>query len=173
MTDRPETYYTLPADFAAALGQSIAAFGWLEEVMKRAIYALDRARLAQDLNPDEMERWTKHMNDVADDSMGTVIDQLDAAMRRHPGVQHRLEVTDELQALKQFRNLFCHASWNPTKTEGRWHPAFVHSKTGPFGDDFSAEEINAVSQRTHVLGERILKIMRRTGYEGKWPGDDG
>ena len=47
----PETHYTLPPDFAAALGQCVANFGWLEEIIKRTIYALDRARLADDLAP--------------------------------------------------------------------------------------------------------------------------
>ena len=43
----PEAHHTLPQDFAAALGQCVASFGWLEEVLKRTIYALDRARLRQ------------------------------------------------------------------------------------------------------------------------------
>ncbi|MFJ1292969.1 hypothetical protein ACEPPZ_12900 [Paracoccus yeei] len=92
----PEAHHTLPQDFAAALGQCVASFGWLEEVLKRTIYALDRARLADDLTPAEMQNWVERMGQLADDSMGTLIEQLDAAMRRHPGLRDRDQITEAL-----------------------------------------------------------------------------
>ncbi|MDN3711062.1 hypothetical protein QWZ10_03115 [Paracoccus cavernae] len=67
MNRPPETHYLLPADFAAALGQAVATFGWLEEVLKRALFSLERVRLARDLTATELARWRQHMTDIADD----------------------------------------------------------------------------------------------------------
>ena len=167
-----ETYFTLPGDFAQALGQTIASFGWLEEIIKRTIYALDRARLADDLTHDELQTSLTHMGNIADDSMGTLIEQLDAAMRRHPGLHERTPITDRLAEIKQQRNLLCHASWRPTAEKGRWHPAFVNTGGKVFDRSFTAEELESIRQATVDIGTRVLRVMRATGTHGKWVGDD-
>lgn len=168
----PEAHYTLPQDFAARLGQAVANFGWLEEVLKRTIYALDMARLAEDLTAPEVKAWHERMEALADDAMGTLIEQLDAAMRRFPGIRDRNRLTDRLNEIKLLRNLLCHASWRPTDDKSRWHPSFV----GPHGEvserDFSLADLEQVAISTRDLGTRVLGVMRATGLEGKWAGDD-
>ena len=171
MSDRPETHYMLPDDFAAALGQAVASFGWLEEVIKRTLYSLDRARLAKDLTTAELGRWLQHMDDIADDSMGTLVEQLDGALRRHPGIHDRDQINDDLLAIKHLRNLLCHASWSPTADKARWHPAFVTIKGETFPADFSAEDLIALRIQTQKTGQRIIAIMRATGIAGEWVGD--
>lgn len=168
----PEAYHHLPDDFARALGHAVAGFGWLEEVMKRTIYALDRARLAEDLSDAEMQRWLQRISDIADDSMGTLVEQLDAALRRHPGVHGRDALNDQLVAIKQMRNLLCHASWRPTGTPGRWHPAFVNTRGEVFPADMGIAELDQLIAETREVGLRITAIMRGTGIESVWPGDD-
>ncbi|WP_347266776.1 hypothetical protein [Paracoccus sp. (in: a-proteobacteria)] len=172
MTTAPETYYMLPAEFAQALGQAVASFGWLEEIIKRTIYALDRARLAEDLTHEELQTWLTHMENIADDSMGTLIEQLDAAMRRHPGLRERNRITDRLNEIKQQRNLLCHASWRPTEEKGRWHPAFVNTRGEVFDHSFAVEDLEAAREATIEIGRRVLRVMRATGVQGEWPGDD-
>ncbi|MDF3606001.1 hypothetical protein PE067_07570 [Paracoccus sp. DMF-8] len=172
MSAAPEAYHRLPAEFAAALGHAVAAFGWLEEIMKRTIYTLDRARLADDLSDAEMQRWLRRMSDIADDSMGTLVEQLDAALRRHPGVRGRDALNDELIAIKQMRNLLCHASWRPTGDPGRWHPAFVNTRGEVFPEDMGIGDLDRLTRETHDIGLRITAIMRGTGIDSVWPGDD-
>ncbi len=172
MSAPPEAYYTLPDDFAKELGQAIAAFGWLEEVLKRTLYALERKRLAQDLGNAELKRWLHQMDELADDSMGTLIEQLDAALRRHPGVPDRIALNDQLLELKRMRNLLCHASWRPTKRRDCWHPAFVNTKGEPYPEDISQAELVATHTETRIIGQRIIAIMHATGVEGIWAGDD-
>lgn len=169
----PEAHHTLPRDFAAALGQCVASFGWLEEVLKRTIYALDRARLADDLRPAEMQNWVERMGQLADDSMGTLIEQLDAAMRRHPGLRDRDQITEALGRAKLQRNLLCHASWRPTGDAGRWHPAFVGGRGEVQDAPLSLAELASIQAATLDLGGRVLAVMRATGVMGRWPGDDG
>ena len=168
----PETHYTLPADFAAALGQCVASFGWLEEIIKRAIYALDRARLADDLTPEELQAWLTRIGGIADDSMGTLIEQLDAAMRRHPGLRDRNQITDRLGEIRLHRNLLCHASWRPTADGTHWHPAFVSSKGEVQAEALALEDLERIRGQTVEVGTRVLRVMRASGEAGYWAGDD-
>ena len=168
----PETHYDLPADFAAALGQCVASFGWLEEILKRAIFALDRARLADDLTPQELQVWLAKMGDLADDSMGTLIDRLDSAMRRHAGLHDRDAITDHLHDIKRHRNHLCHASWRPTDDPALWHPAFVNTQGVPFEHPLAIGDLRRILHDTVQIGQRVIGVMRVTGIDGYWAGDD-
>lgn len=168
----PETHYDLPAELAAALGQCVASFGWLEEIIKRTIYALDRARLADDLTEEELQAWLARIGGIADDSMGTLIEQLDAAMRRHPGLRDRNKITDRLGEIRLERNLLCHASWRPTERKTHWHPAFVSSRGEVQRQPLSVEDLERIREATVEVGARVLRVMRATGEEGYWAGDD-
>ncbi|MDS9468441.1 hypothetical protein RGQ15_12770 [Paracoccus sp. MBLB3053] len=168
----PETHYTLPADFAGVLGQCVANFGWLEEIIKRTIYALDKARLADDLTQRELHGWLSRMGNLADDSMGTLIEQLDAAMRRHPGLRDRDRITDLLNEIRQYRNLLCHASWRPTADPDRWHPAFVSNKGEIFDKDMAIGDLDQIRDKTVKIGALVMRVMRATGEQGYWAGDD-
>ena len=168
----PETYHALPPDFAAALGQSVAAFGWLEEILKRTLYALDRARLADDLSEAELQHWLDHIGQIADDSLGTLIEQLDAAMRRHPGLQGRDRITARLSEAKLVRNLLCHASWRPTDDPARWHPACVGTRGRVHDNALSLRDLERIRQDTIEMGLQVLHVMRATGIAGYWAGDD-
>lgn len=167
-----EARHALPAAFASALGQCVADFGWLEETIKRAIYSLDRARLAEDLKPEELQRWLTRISGIADDSMGTLIEQLDAAMRRNPGISDRNQITDELGRIKQQRNLLCHASWRPTDDPARWHPAFVNTHGEVADRAISMAELEQLSADTTALGARVLAVLHGSGVESYWAGDD-
>lgn len=172
MSQPPETHYLLPEDFAAALGQAVATFGWLEEVLKRALYSLERVRMAKDVTLLDLGRWRHHMAEIADDSLGTLIEQLDGALRRHPGIHDRDSLNDGLVTLKQQRNLLCHASWSPAEQKGRWKPAFVAMKGEAVPEDMSAAEIVAIRHNAEETGKRIIAIMHMTGVEGRWIGED-
>nr|WP_155094925.1 hypothetical protein [Paracoccus aestuariivivens] len=154
------------------LGQCVANFGWLEEIIKRTIFALDKAHLADDLTHKQMQSWMARMGHLADDSMGTLIEQLDSAMRRHPGLGDRDDITDRLNEIKQSRNLLCHASWRPTELPDTWHPAFVSTKGQVYGEDLSLQDLDAIRQSTVRIGMQVLQVMRATGVQGYWAGDD-
>lgn len=147
-------------------------FGWLEEIIKRTIYALDKARLADDLTESDLHSWLSRMSSLADDSMGTLIDQLDAAMRRHPGIGQRDRITHRLHEIKRQRNLLCHASWRPTEDPARWHPAFVGNHGEIFDHALSPADLEAIASATVEAGRTLLGVMKSTGIAGRWAGDD-
>ena len=70
MMPLPRAPDRLPDEMAAALGHAVAAFGFLEEALKRAIFSLTRKGLGQDAQDHALEAWLRRMEEIADDTLG-------------------------------------------------------------------------------------------------------
>ncbi|MDO5604679.1 MAG: hypothetical protein Q4G25_05895 [Paracoccus sp. (in: a-proteobacteria)] len=166
----PRAPARLPADFAAALGHAVAGFGFLEEALKRAIHALSRDRLGDDATEAELQVWIERMEDIADDSLGTLIDSFIAACHRCGADPERQELARTLTTIRERRNLLCHASWKPGSTAGRWRPAFVSTRGEVFVGEITLAQLRDTRALTLHAARAVIAAMRRTGREGWWIG---
>ena len=161
----------LPDDFAAQLGHAIASFGFLEEALKRAIFALSLEGLGKRPDDRALASFLQRMEEIADDTLGTLIDQFIKQMARAQ-VRGQDHLAAELRAIRRNRNLLCHASWKPSEKKGHWHPSFLNTKGEVFPNDLNADDIAAITAETLDVAARIVAIMRATGIEGEWVGHD-
>lgn len=159
----------LSAEMAEALGHAVSGFGFLEEALKRAIFSLTRQGLGEEASDAALQRWLRRMEDIADDSLGTLIDSFLAAARQ-AGVDDHATLQKELARIRLLRNLLCHASWRPGSLPGHWHPTFINTRGERYPDDVSAADLEAIHQQTLQLARRVVSIMRATGIDGKWLG---
>lgn len=161
----------LSEEMASAIGHAVAGFGFLEEAIKRAIFSLTRQGLGEDATDAELEKWLRRIDDIADDSLGTLIDSFGAAMKQ-ARIHDREVLLDHLGEIRLKRNLLCHASWRPGKEAGYWHPTFINTRGERFPDDMNAEDVRAIHAETLRLARRVVSIMRATGIDGEWAGHE-
>lgn len=157
----------LPDEMAMAIGHAVAAFGFLEEALKRAIFSLTRKRLGQNADEAALQSWLQRMEEIADDTLGTLIDSFVASAK---GADELDQLARDLRRLRVLRNLLCHASWRPGDRPGMWHPTFINTRGERHPDDMAADDIAAIRDDTLSAARRVVRIMRATGIEGQWAG---
>lgn len=158
----PRAPATLSGDFAEALGHAVAGFGFLEEVLKHAIHALSLDRLGDSPTEAEIDGWAARMEQIRGDSLGTLIDSFLAACDR---CGTRRDMRAELQAIRDRRNMLCHASWKPVPEAegGGWRPAFVTSREIAVPARMAAADLRHIRAETLVAVRRITAIARASG----------
>lgn len=167
----PRSPDRLPDDMAVAIGHAVSAFGFLEEALKRAIFSLTRQGLGEDASEKELEKWLNRMEEIADDTLGTLIDSFVASLKRARMDDHHV-MGEMLTEIRLKRNLLCHASWRPGDEPGYWHPTFINTRGERYPNDMNAEMINQVYEDALKAARRVVSIMRATGIEGELAGDD-
>ena len=161
----------LPDDFAARIGHAVAGFGFLEEALKRAIFSLSRDGLGKRADDRAVAAWLRRMEDIADDTLGTLIDQFVKQMG-NAQVKGRDDLARDLRQIRRHRNLLCHASWKRSDAPDRWHPSFLNTKGETFPGDVGLGDLEKINELTLAAASRVVTIMRQTGIEGEWVGHD-
>lgn len=166
----PRAPATLPDDFAAALGHAVAAFGFLEEALKRGIYALSRDHLGDMPGEAELDAWVMRMEQIADDSLGTLIDGFVSACDRcdAEAAAGARALAADLRSVRDRRNMLCHASWRPAEG-GDWRPGFVSSRGIPAPERMAAADIDVIRADALAAARNVVAIARRTGNDSWSP----
>lgn len=160
----------LSDEMALSIGHAVSAFGSLEEALKRTIFSLTRKGIGDDASNAALEKWLEQMEDIADDSLGTLIDSfLSSAKKAKISDYHALQ--SSLSEIRNKRNLICHASWRPGEKSGHWHPTFINTKGERFPGEMSFADVDRIYDDTIKVTKRVLEIMQATGIEGELAGD--
>lgn len=163
----PAAWEELPAPLAAELGSTIAGFGHLEDMLKRAIFALDRGHLPAAIRERDFRDWLRRMDHVAADSLGTLIDRLDRTLQRQ-GRPDR-ELIAQLDDIKSWRNLLCHAAWR--KAEGGWQPVFANTRGEIFDGTLGADDLAAIRAMTLDAAARARRLIETLDDQGNGASD--
>lgn len=158
----PAPWHELPAPLAAQLGLTIASFGHLEDMLKRAIFALDRDLLSGAIREDDFRQWLRRMDHVAADSLGTLIDRLDRTLMREG--RGDPDLTADLDEIKTWRNLLCHATWLPDGAG--WVPLFVNTRGEVHDRAMDETDLAAIRAMTLDAANRARRIIETLDDHG-------
>ncbi|WP_073957334.1 hypothetical protein [Thalassospira sp. TSL5-1] len=103
-----------PPEFWEQFGRAIATFGFLEEMLGRAIIAITGSKQVPETDAQEaLDVWQKIVEKALHRPLGVLIDMYHKALKDHPKA-HVLNVDELIEDLKkvaQYRNPLCHGSW--------------------------------------------------------------
>lgn len=120
-----------PALFWEQLGRTIATFGFLEEVLGKAIFAFSGTR-KYDAHEIEgaYEAWLPTLEGALIDQLFYLAKSYERAVRENQDstVANVSELVDSIKKAASIRNVLCHGSWRVPDNEGKSLPLFVNRK---------------------------------------------
>lgn len=120
-------------EFWEALGRAVATFGFLEEVLGKAIFALTGTRqyAASEVN-DAYAKWLPTLKGALSNPLGNLIDVYEKSVRDHPysTTANIDELLTDLRKASVYRNALCHGSWQTPNKQGASKPLFVNKNGG-------------------------------------------
>ncbi len=107
--------------FWEGLGRAVATFGFLEEMLGKAIISFTATKPYE---PEEIEeayrQWLPRLERALTDALGALVREFERTVREHPST-HVAEVDELLSDLREaarIRNVLCHGSWRPPDVAG-------------------------------------------------------
>jgi hypothetical protein len=117
--------------FWEALGRTVATFGFLEEVLGKAIFALTATTPRSESEIETaFKNWLPTLQRALTDPLGGLIDSYGKALRDNPTAtaDNLDKILCDLRAASIIRNALCHGSWGAPDAEGRSLPLFVNKQ---------------------------------------------
>jgi len=162
------------ADFWEALGRAVAAFGFLEEVLGKAIFALTATRrIPANQVEQEYEKWLPTLEKALTDPLGGLISAYVEAARANDSakISNLDDVLKHLREAASQRNVICHGSWRPPDGQGRSVPFYVDKKRGVWEKPVDVAHLAQLRQHVAELSCAVMNSVTQMGYQ--FPGSNG
>ena len=177
----------LPSDFPThrhepvfweKLGRTVATFGFLEEVLGKAIYAFTVKKQSAEADSDAaFEAWLRNpegLERALTDPLARLIDQFERAVQEYSdgGTSEIEDLLDHLRKASRMRNVLCHGSWGIPDETGASKPLFVERK-GEMMFDTAIDGAFLDQVRQHVVELASSVINQVTNMGWQFPGSVG
>ncbi len=164
-----------PAEFWEALGRVVATFGFLEEMLGKAIFSFTAT---QQYSETEIQaaygRWLPTLYRALSDPLGGLIDSYKKAVSENQKatISNPEELIDHLRKASVIRNVLCHGSWNrPPDELGQSLPLFINRNNDIFETSIDLAYLKQVQRHTAELACAVINTVTQMGY--RFPGSNG
>lgn len=165
------THTHAPA-FWECLGRAVATFGFLEQMLGKAIYRLSGSREAPESEADRkaaLEEWMKKLEKALVDPLGPLIDRFGKEVREHPKSRFETKSLDglltQLREAAKVRNVICHGSWQKPNERGASVPFFVNRRLEVFASEVDCAWLDQLQQHT---AELVCEVTDAVTHMGVW-----
>ena len=121
--------------FWEALGRAVATFGFLEDVLSKAIFALTvTTRYKRSDIEMAYREWLPKMERALVDPLGSLVNEYEKAIRGHTdaNVDYLDGLLKDLRNVLAVRNVICHGFWDVPNMQGATVPSFISRKKEVF-----------------------------------------
>ncbi|MDX0542052.1 hypothetical protein GOC91_03340 [Sinorhizobium medicae] len=161
--------------FWELLGRTVATFGFLEEVLARAIFAFTATRpYSEDEIEDAFRKWIPALERALSDTLSPLITAYEKAVLDHPdaSISNLPDLIEDLRRAAELRNVLCHGSWGPPDANGASIPFFVRKRdTLRFDTPVDDSYLRRTQQHVVELTTAIINSVAHMGWQ--FPGSSG
>jgi len=154
-------------EFWESLGRAVATFGFLEEILGKAIYSFMGAQTCNESEIDDaLEKWKPKLEGALSDPLGKLITDYEKAVKEHKDTNDYDFGTliDELEKAAEWRNILCHGSWQLPDVEGAFVPRFVNKRLEVFDDTVSTETLDSIQRSVAILSCKVINSVMAMGW---------
>lgn len=163
--------------FWECLGRAVATFGFLEETLARAIFALtgsvrptgDEAAIKA-----VVDAWSVDLEKALKEQLHDLIVRFDNAVQQHPESRFepasRAELVNALQEARKHRNAICHASWGLPDAHGA-SKMFHNRNPQTVPDSIDCAYLEQLQRHAVELACEVMNAVTHMGYQ--FPGTSG
>lgn len=171
----PDKYPTHAHDVAfwESLGRTIATFGFLENVLSKAIFAFTATRPYEEHEIQQAYLdWLPKLEHALTDQLGRLIDNYGKAVRVNPHatIDDLDFLINELREASKIRNALCHGSWGLPNANGASVPFFVNRKLEIFDTAVDVQFLDQVQASVAELACLVISTVTHMGYQ--FPGSN-
>jgi hypothetical protein len=162
------------AEFWEALGRAVAAFGFLEETLGKAIFAFTATHeIPEDNIDEEFAKWLPTLERALSDPLGGLIHSFETAVQTHQqaSIPNFDDLIQDLKHVAAIRNVLCHGSWRVPNRQGQCIPFFVDRKNRIFNTPIDTAYL--VRLRVDVVNLTCAVINTVTHMGWQFPGSAG
>jgi hypothetical protein len=162
------------AQFWEQLGRTIATYGFLEEVLGKAIFAFTATRK---YSADEIEMayqaWLPKLERALTDQLWNLADSYGAAARDNPATTtENLEgLVDDIKKATAIRNALCHGSWRAPNADGASVLLFVNRQKQVFDTPIDVAFLEQLQAHVAELACSVMDTVTQMGWQ--FPGSAG
>lgn len=176
--DRSRLNLQFPTQFHEAafweqLGRTVAAFGFLEDVLVKAIFAFSGIREYKDEEiPQALDRWRRQLEAALKGTLWPLAEAYGGQVKNHPGALPNVDdLVDDIKKASEVRNVICHGTWLSPDAEGKSRVQYVDKDLRVFTTKVDVAWLKQT--HTHVTDLIVAVINSVTVMGWQFPGSSG
>ncbi|MBV0910918.1 hypothetical protein [Anianabacter salinae] len=160
--------------FWEQLGRTVATFGFLEEVLGKAIFAFTATRnySAEEIDA-AYQAWLPQLERALTDQLWNLAESYGKAARDNPATTTTNidELVEDIKKATVVRNVLCHGSWRTPDVNGASVPLFINRQKQKFDTAIDLAYLKQVQAHVAELACSVVDTVTHMGWQ--FPGGAG
>jgi hypothetical protein len=161
-------------EFWEQLGRTIATYGFLEEILGKAIFAFTATR---EYSENEIEaayrEWLPQLERALTDQLWNLAESYGKAVRDNPAstTSNIDEIVEAIKEATIIRNVLCHGSWRGPDVNGASIPLFINKRRQLFVTAIDSSYLRQIQKQVVHLICSVIDTVTAMGWQ--FPGGAG
>lgn len=160
--------------FWEQLGRTIATYGFLEEVLGKAIFAFTATRrYTADEIDAAYQAWLPQLERALTDPLKNLAESYGKVVRGNPAstIENLDQLVEDIKKATVIRNVLCHCSWPILNSHGASVPRFINRQKQLFDSEIDIAYLEQVQAQVAELACSVIDTVTHMGWQ--FPGGGG